>query len=101
MSFLRILAQLHTTLFRPSRVAVACLALFFSMLLLNGTFIRLWGLRRDNHLLEQQIRIAKNDIADLNRKLRQAKDPNFIEKEAMDRFDLASDDDLVFVFADN
>ncbi len=101
MSLIRLIAKLHSFLFHPARVAAACATLFFSMLLFNGTFIRLWGLRRDNYQLEQQIRIAKNDIADLNRQLRQAKDPQFIEKVAMDRLDLASEDDLVFVFAEN
>ena len=55
MSLIRLIAKLHSFLFHPARVAAACATLFFSMLLFNGTFIRLWGLRRDNYQLEQQI----------------------------------------------
>lgn len=46
-------------------------------------------------IAETQISIEK-----LQKQIRMANDPKFIEREAMDRFDLVNKDDIVFVFSD-
>lgn len=69
-------------------------------LLLNGGLIQLYRLHRDQALVTTQIQAAQTQVLDLNRQLKMAKDPVYIERQALDNYDLVSEKDLVFVFAD-
>jgi hypothetical protein len=84
----------------PGRVASVCLVFFAVTLLLNGLLWKLWGLHRDFERLTFEIHDTQSGIAKLTGQLKQAKDPSFIERNAKDKLDLASDKDLVFVFPD-
>ncbi|MCE3009071.1 MAG: septum formation initiator family protein [Proteobacteria bacterium] len=63
--------------------------------------MQLYKLERDRETLVSQIVKAQQDIAELDRQLKLAKDPAFIEKQALDRYDLIDENDLMFVFADD
>jgi cell division protein FtsB len=84
----------------PGRVASLCLVFFAITLMLNGLLWKLWGLHRDFERLTFEIKDTKSGIEKLSGQLKQAKDPSFIERQARDKLDLASDKDLVFVFPD-
>lgn len=82
----------------PGRVLMVCVAFLAVSVLLDGVLWRLWGLHRDVERLQSVIASTQNSIGELNRQLHQAKDPVYIEREARDRLDLVSQNDLVFVF---
>jgi len=86
------------TLNHPSQVLGFCALFFVLTLSLNGVPLRLWGLHRDLSRYSLEIQNDLKDIQDLDAKLSQAQDPTFIERQARDRLDLATEDDLIFVF---
>jgi cell division protein FtsB len=90
----------HRFLHNPGRVIWLCLAFIAVSLLLNGSLLRIYGLRRDQMRLVQQTEQVRAQIIELDRQLKQAHDPSYIERQALDRYDLVEADDLVFVFAD-
>lgn len=96
----KIAALISYLLHRPGRVLLCCLAFAFTSMLLNGTFLNLYRLQRDQALILDQIEATKYTVADLDRQLKMAKDPAFIERQALDLYDFAEENDLVFVFAD-
>ncbi len=69
-------------------------------MLFNGNLIRLYKLNRDTALLNEQIIQTKKDIALLDRQMLMAKDPAYMGRQAMDLYDFAEEDDLVFVFSE-
>ncbi len=96
----KIAAFISYFLHRPGRVFLCCLAFAFTSLVLNGTFLNLYRLQRDHSLILEQIEATKLTVVDLDRQLKMAKDPAFIERQALNLYDFAEEDDLVFVFAD-
>jgi hypothetical protein len=84
----------------PLRVLIYCCVFAGASLLFSGNLIRLYRLDRDTVLLNEQILKAKQDIAMLDKQMRIAKDPAFIGRQAMDLYDFAEEDDLVFVFSE-
>ena len=91
---------LHRQLLNPLRIFICCAAFAAVSLLFNGGLMNLYTLRRDHrHLIDQRIEV-KAQILDLDRHLKQAKDPAFMEHQALDRYDLVEENDLIFVFAD-
>lgn len=85
----------------PQRVFITCLLVATGGMLINGSFLTLWSMHRDRQLLTDQIRKTQQQIASLDQQLHQAKDPSFIEKQALDRFDLVGENDLVFMFSED
>ena len=98
MSVRKMAISFRSFLNHPAKVALLCVAFFAITLLMNGLLWRLWGLHRDFERLTVEIAGTKNDIEQLNVRLKQAKDPSFIERQARDKLDLVSEKDLVFVF---
>lgn len=92
--------KLRQTLENPFRVAVICAVVFVLTLFVNGTLWRVWGLRRDQSTILEQIQNAQKQSTILDLQIKQAKDPVFIERQARDRQDMVSENDLVFVFSD-
>ncbi len=90
---------LNDFLNNPRRVLIVCLVFVLVALLFDGTLIKIWKLNQDIAKLENNI----IDVGQANRNVRmqisQANDPQFIEREARDRFDLVEENDLVFVFS--
>lgn len=83
---------------RPGRVFVVCFLFFAMSLVFDGILWRLWGLRRDHDRMGSEISSLHGEIRSLDRQLKQARDPAFIERQARDRLDLVGENDLVFVF---
>jgi hypothetical protein len=87
-------------LHQPLKVFWICLSVAMVSLLLNGGLFQLYKLHRDQALITAQIEATQMQVSDLNHQLKMAKDPAFIERQALDNYDLVSENDLVFVFAD-
>jgi cell division protein FtsB len=93
--------SLKRFLHRPHRVFFACLCFFVISSLFDGILWRLYGLHRDHERLNGQMVSLQSESRTLDRQLKQAKDPSFIERQARDRLDLAGENDLVFVFPED
>lgn len=85
---------------KPLRVLSLCLFLLFIGLFLDGSLFRLWSLHRDSGDLIKKIAALEEKSSETKMKIKNAKDPQFIEIQARDRFDLAGEGDLIFVFSD-
>ncbi len=85
---------------KPLRVLSICLFLLFIGLFLDGSLFRLWSLHRDSGDLVKKISALEEKSKLTRMKIKNAKDPQFIEIQARDRFDLAGEGDLIFVFSD-
>ena len=85
---------------QPFKVFLLCLAFAITSLMLNGTFLQLYRLHRDQNVLNDQIKATRMQILDLDKQLKMAKDPVFIERQALDNYDLIDEHDLMFVFSD-
>ena len=86
---------------RPIQVAIVSIILVTAGLLFDGSLFRLWRLNRDSAELNSRMSKLRADSRVLDKKIKKAKDPNFIELEAREKFDLASEGDLIFVFSDD
>ena len=91
---------LNRFLHQPTKVLIFCCALAFVNLVIDGSLLRLWSLYRDSHEISENILKIKTESKELAWKIRRASDPDFIEIEARNRFDLASEGDLIFIFSD-
>ncbi|HMN67359.1 MAG TPA: septum formation initiator family protein [Bdellovibrionales bacterium] len=69
-------------------------------LILDGSLFRLWSLHRDHATIQADMAGLESKNAEMKARLKRAKDPAFLEREARDRFDLVSEGDLVFVFSE-
>ena len=85
---------------RPAKVLSICLFLLFVGLILDGSLFRLWVLHRDSSDIEAKMGRVRAATGELQMKIKKAKDPQFIEIQARDRFELAEESDLIFVFSD-
>ncbi len=94
-------AALNDFLHRPWVVFATCLAVAFMNLVFDGTLLRMWSLDRDLEQIERSSLQLRQDISGLEQKLKLAKDPAFLEREAREKFDLVAHGDLVFVFAED
>lgn len=84
---------------RPVLVMMGCLVFALVNLLFRGSFMNLVKLHSDRNVLIHNLQEIDSQLKDLQFKIQQAKDPVFIERQAKDRLDMASDDELVFVFS--
>ena len=85
---------------KPFKIAFLCLFIFIISLFINGTLWRVWGLRRDQATILEQIQNTQKQSVLLDVQIKQAKDPIYIERQARDKQDMVSENDLVFVFND-
>ena len=92
---------LYTFLHKPQKVVVLCVGILICSLLFNGALINLYSLRRGQAKVLSQMGLAKTDLIRLNRQIQVTKDPHYIERQAVDNYDLVSEDDLVFVFSED
>ena len=95
------LSKLHDFLFHPLKVFWVCLALLIVSLLLDGSFIKLWRLQRDRTLLTTKIEQAKFNSRQLEFRIHEANQTEYIERQARDQLDLVREGDLVFVFSED
>lgn len=82
----------------PMRVLLLCAAFGFLVLVLDGTLFRLWNLHRESKRIEASIARLTESSRILEVQIQKAKEIEFVERQARDRFDLVGEDDLVFVF---
>ena len=97
-SIRKIAIGVRESLNSPGKILSYCFAFFLLTLTLNGVPLRLWGLSRDMDRFESETSKTRSEIKVLGAKLAQASDPEFIEKQALDRLDLVGENDLLFVF---
>lgn len=83
---------------RPQKVFFTVLFVLVATLFLNGTLWKLWGLYRDDQTISHQLLQAEAQIIQIDKQIKQATDPAFIERQARDKMDLVDDHDLIFVF---
>ena len=91
----------HGFLHQPLRMLWLCAGLAGASLAIDGSALRLWGLQRDRQALERRIDDARAGSRSLEFKIHQAQQPEFIERQARDQFDLVKEGDLVFVFSED
>ncbi len=85
---------------RPMRVLIICLILVMINMVFKGGFFELLNLKQNlSKIKAKKITLAK-DIEKLEMKIIRASDPDFLELEVLNRFDLAQEGDLIFVFSD-
>lgn len=99
--FAHIAKNVSDVLQHPLQIFVVCAVLVVAGLLLDGSLFRLWSLHRDSTEISRRMRVLEVETASLDKKIKRARDPNFIELEAREKFDLASEGDLIFVFSDD
>lgn len=97
----KLVYNLRSWLQSPSKVFAICLAVFFISLFLNGTLWKIWSLQKNRTVIGQQILDSKAEIKKIEFQMKQAKDPYFIERQARDKMDMVSGEDLIFVFPDD
>ena len=85
-------------LHRPLHILALCLTLATLSLIFNGGLFQLHRMHRDQGILRDQIVASKMQIVELDKQLKMAKDPVFIEHQAMENYDMVEENDLVFVF---
>ena len=92
---------LYSFLHKPHKVVVLCSAILICSLLFNGALINLYSLRRGQEKLIDQMASSKIELARLNKQIQVTKDPHYIERQAVDNYDLVSEGDLIFVFSED
>lgn len=97
----QVLSRLHYFLYNPMLVFWTCFTLVFTSLLIDGTFIKLWRLQRDRVTLMSRIAESKIHSKQLEYRIHEAYQTEFIERQARDQLDLVREGDLVFVFSDD
>ena len=83
---------------RPIFVVALCFFCVASSLVAKGSLIKLYQLRAEIKKVRSETTVLGVQVAALNQQLTRARDPSFLERKAMDEFEYASDEDLVFVF---
>lgn len=78
-----------------------CLALAFVNLILDGSLYRYYVLTKDLREIRGKIEQVSLANENLEKQIRQMKDPNHLERVARERFDLVKENELVFVFSED
>ncbi|MDX9731287.1 MAG: septum formation initiator family protein [Bdellovibrionales bacterium] len=100
MGFLATLGRrIRNFLQRPLSALLVAGAFVLVAVLFDGTLFRVWSLDRDRGRLEARIEFLKGSIAEKERKIVEANQPEFIERQAREQLDFVRDGDLVFVFS--
>lgn len=73
---------------------VACVNLIF-----DGSLFQFFGLHLDLRDIQHKIQQTQHNIADLQYKKKQSSKSHFIKMQAINRFNVAHKNDLVFIFS--
>jgi cell division protein FtsB len=95
----KLLSSAMSLLNSPIRALTLCAFLGLLTLVLDGTLLRLWSLHRDYRRIQENIGTIQKDTRVLDYQIKKAKELEFVERQARDRFDMVGEDDLVFVFS--
>ncbi len=85
---------------QPVKILFVALLLGALGLVGTGSFGNIYNLVQTRHKMQAQLQSVRFESEELQRQIRLAKDPLFLESQAVDRFDLAEESDLVFVFSE-
>jgi cell division protein FtsB len=94
-------AWFQELLHQPVKIFWICVVLSLTAVLFDGTALRLWSLHRDYRVLAEHIRESRRASRALEFRIREAEQPEFIERQARDQFDLVKEGDLIFVFSED
>jgi peptidoglycan hydrolase CwlO-like protein len=90
---------LKQVLNKPLKVIGYTFCLSSLYILANGNLHRIVELRKDKERIQADIKLLQNQVLEMKQTTKNAKDPRRAEREALERFDLAGEDDLIFVFS--
>ncbi len=82
----------------PGKVLVLSTIFFLINFFINGNFIRLLNLKNEIEKLNGSIKKNKYSIEQIENNLSKTNDPIYMERQAREKLDLVSEDDLVFIF---
>lgn len=85
----------------PVKVIWLCLIFAFINLIADGTLLQLWSLNRNIDRLNGETVEVRQKLVQVRQAIEKASDPDFIEHQARERFDLVNKGDLVFVFSED
>ncbi len=86
---------------KPSNVLTVCIILVGFNVILDGTLFQIRKLYLNKKNLSQKIKEIQIKNQVLVKKLNNLSDPRHLEREVRDRFDLAGEGDLIFVFPED
>ena len=84
---------------RPLWVFVGCLLVGFISLIGEGSLLQLWRLHQSDKEMSRRIENLRKETENLSMRIKRASDPEFLELEASDYFDVVEKGDLIFVFS--
>ena len=91
--------SLYHFLYRPWRVVQVCLLVACINLIFDGSLFRFFGLHVDLRDIQNKIQQTQQSIAQIQHQKQQSSRRHFIKLQAINRFNLAHKNDLVFVFS--
>ena len=98
--FSRFRVFFHGLLHKPLRVFWLGLSITLVALTLDGSLWRFWTLRKGEEEMKKRIMVLEQKLHQLEFKIHQAKNLNYIERQATDQLDYVREGDLIFVFGD-
>lgn len=98
---MKIFQYIDQWLKRPKLIMGFCVVLILFNIIFDGTLFQMRKLYLQQKTLKRQtLEIqTKNDI--LVEKMKKLSDPKYLEKEVRNRFDLAGQGDLIFIFPED
>ncbi len=87
-------------LYRPLWVLSFCLiVIVINLFWSHGGLFQLWSLYRNGDEMSQRIANLKEEVGNLSMKIKRISDPDFLELEANNYFDVVEKGDIIFVFS--
>lgn len=90
--------RIHRFFQCPGRVFFICVGFLLLTLVGQGSLWRLWNLHNEYARIQQEILLAQEKTKKLDLEIQKIKDPSYLERQARERLDLVSENDLVFIF---
>lgn len=91
--------KLNEALNRPLLILSICLIVAFMSLVLEGSLFQLWNLHQSDKEMSRRIDNLREETKKLSMRIARVSDPDFLELEASEYFDVVEKGDLVFVFS--
>ena len=88
-------------LMSPQIILGACLIMVIFHLITDGTAVKIWKLSQKKANLINGINEFKKKSLDISLEIKKHYTPNYLEELAMERFDMAGEEDMVFVFSES
>ena len=86
---------------RPLWLFIACFALVCANMILDGSFFRILQVYNSQEILKNRIKdIRMKNLLVEERLQKLESDPQFLEQEVRERFNLVGEKDIIFIFPD-